>query len=119
MPDSVSETNGMKKNAMATPCITVGIINVDKSAWVLKCERIHHVYGVIPLESEIESDVASDAVPLNWFDATLEQSFHPHNSWKVERVLEFKEVVTTINFDSHREISLQRALLLSIYYIIL
>ena len=33
--------SGMKKNAIAAPCSTVGIRMVLKSAWVLKCERIH------------------------------------------------------------------------------
>ena len=40
-PDSVMVTSGMKKKAIATPWITVGIMMVVKSAWVLKCERIH------------------------------------------------------------------------------
>ena len=33
--------SGMKKNAMAMPCTTVGSMMVPKSAWVLKCERIN------------------------------------------------------------------------------
>ncbi len=32
--------SGMKKNAIAAPCSTVGIRIVRKSAWTLKCERI-------------------------------------------------------------------------------
>src|SRR5437773_5695603 len=41
MPDSVMVTSGMKKKAMATPWMMVGIRMVLKSAWVLKLERIH------------------------------------------------------------------------------
>ena len=40
-PDSVIVTSGMKKNAIATPWMMVGIMMVAKSACVLKCERIH------------------------------------------------------------------------------
>ena len=41
MPDMVIVTNGMKKNAIATPCTRVGSMMVMKSAWVLKRDRIH------------------------------------------------------------------------------
>ncbi len=40
-PDSVMVTSGMKKNAIAMPWITVGIMSVVKSACVLKRDRIH------------------------------------------------------------------------------
>ena len=40
-PERVIASSGMKKNAIATPWITVGIRIVRKSACVLKCERIH------------------------------------------------------------------------------
>ena len=40
-PEIVMVISGMKKNAIATPWITVGIRMVAKSACVLKCDRIH------------------------------------------------------------------------------
>jgi hypothetical protein len=39
-PEKITACSGMKKNAIAAPCSTVGRRMVSKSAWVLKCERI-------------------------------------------------------------------------------
>jgi len=39
-PDSVIVTSGTKKNAIATPCTTVGIMMVVKSACVVNSARI-------------------------------------------------------------------------------
>src|SRR3546814_1991575 len=47
-PDRVSATSGMKKNAIATPCTTVGIRIVSRSAWVLKYERIQNTSANTP-----------------------------------------------------------------------
>ena len=40
-PDSVIVTSGMKKHAIATPWISVGIMMVMKSVWMVNSERIH------------------------------------------------------------------------------
>ena len=51
----------MKKNAIAAPCSTVGIITSPNGVWVLKCERIHSTMPK-PMKATVASLRGSIAV---------------------------------------------------------